>query len=132
MAPSNPVVAKAREYTAAASAIPIEFPIILLVARNPDALLSESCGTNPMMALLFAGKNIERPAPPMVITTKYCHIGAPAPRFVSTIRPQSNVRWPTKEVDLVPNRSDNAPLIGDNISRIVWNGKRISPAIDAE
>ena len=70
MAPSKRVVLKAREYTAAANAMPIELPIILLVARNPDALLSESCGTNPMMALLFAGKNMERPAPPIVMTTK--------------------------------------------------------------
>ena len=92
MAPSNPVVPKACEYTAAASAIPMEFPIILLVARNPDALLSEVCGTNPMIALLFAGKNMERPAPPIVITSKYCHIGASALRLVSTMRPDNNVK----------------------------------------
>ena len=92
MALSNPVVPKACEYTAAASATPIEFPIILLVARNPDALLSDSCGTNPMMALLFAGKKMERPAPPIVITSKYCHIGASALRLVSTMRPHNNAR----------------------------------------
>ena len=80
------------EYIAAANAIPIELPIILLVARNPDALLRESLGTNPMIALLFAGKKTERPAPPIVMTAKYCHIGASVLRLVSTMRPHNNVR----------------------------------------
>ena len=132
MTSPNPPDPKAREYTAAANAIPIALPIDLLAARKPDALLRESCGTNPMMALLFAGKKMERPAPPIVMTTKYRHIGASVSRVVSTMRPHNSVRWPTKEVNLVPNLSDNTPLIGDSTSRIVWNGRRISPAIDAE
>ena len=78
-------------YIAAANAIPIEFPIDLLVANNPEAILSESRGTDPMMALLLAGKKIDRPAPPMVIIITYCQIGASVPSFVSKTRPINNV-----------------------------------------
>lgn len=79
-------------YTDAANAIPVELPIALLVAKNPDALLNESLGTNPMMALLFAGKKIERPAPLIVITNKYFQICVSVPRAASTKRPHNNVR----------------------------------------
>ena len=78
-------------YIAAANAIPTEFPIDLLVAKKPEAILSESRGTDPMMALLLAGRKIDRPAPPMVIITMYCQIGASAPSFVRITSPINNV-----------------------------------------
>jgi hypothetical protein len=49
----------------------------------------------------------------------YCQIGESVPSFVIITRPINNVRWPRKEAGLVPNLSDNAPLIGGSTSRIV-------------
>ena len=79
-------------YTEAANAIPEELPIALLVAKKPDALLRESLGTDPIIALLFAGKKVERPAPLIVMITRYFQICVSVPRAVSTKRPHNNVR----------------------------------------
>ena len=78
-------------YIAADRAIPVEFPIERLVAKNPDALLSESLGTNPMMALLLAGRKIDSPAPPMVMINMNNHMGASVPNQISPSKPPSNV-----------------------------------------
>jgi len=89
---SKPPDVKACAYTDAANATPVELPIALLVAKNPDALLRESLGTNPMMALLFAGKKMERPAPLIVMITKNFQICTSVPRDASTKRPHNNIR----------------------------------------
>ena len=80
------------EYMAAANAIPIEVPIDLLVAKKPEAILKEFRGTNPMIALLLAGRKIESPAPPIVIIVMNSQIGEPFPSFVSITSPTSNVK----------------------------------------